>query len=79
MVTREGHLDKLDVISELRAELSGKLSEGDTEALARELEHHIKTYVGVTTKVRLLAANSIERSLTGKARRVFDKRPKNLA
>ncbi|MES2118399.1 MAG: phenylacetate--CoA ligase PaaK [Pseudomonadota bacterium] len=76
VVSREGHLDKLDVIGELRPEVSGRLTELETEALSRELEHHIKTYVGVSTKVRLLAANSIERTLTGKAKRVVDKRPK---
>ena len=79
VVSREGHLDKLDVIGELRPEVSGKMSEYDTEALARELAHQIKTYVGVTTRVRLLAAGSIERTLTGKAKRVVDKRPKTLA
>ncbi|MBA5606518.1 phenylacetate--CoA ligase [Duganella sp. FT3S] len=77
VVSREGHLDKLDVIGELRPEVSGRLTEFETQALSRELEHHIKTYVGVSTKVRLLAANSIERTLTGKARRVVDKRPKS--
>ncbi|MBA5688196.1 phenylacetate--CoA ligase PaaK [Rugamonas apoptosis] len=77
VVSREGHLDKLDVIGELRPEVSGRLTEFETEALSRELEHHIKTYVGVSTKVRLLAANSIERTLTGKAKRVVDKRPKS--
>jgi phenylacetate-CoA ligase len=76
VISREGHLDKLDVIGELRPEISGKLSQFDTEALARELQHHIKTYVGVTTRVRLLASESIERSLTGKARRIVDKRPR---
>jgi phenylacetate-CoA ligase len=73
VISRDGHLDKLDVLAELRPETPV----GETEALARELEHHIKTYVGVTTKVRLLAANGIERTLTGKARRVVDQRPKN--
>jgi phenylacetate-CoA ligase len=73
VVSRDGHLDKLDVLAELRPETPV----GETEALARELEHHVKTYVGVTTKVRLLAANGIERTLTGKARRVIDQRPKN--
>jgi phenylacetate-CoA ligase len=73
VVSRDGHLDKLDVLAELRPETPV----AETEALARELEHHIKTYVGVTTKVRMLAANGIERTLTGKARRVVDQRPKN--
>ncbi|HJW56988.1 MAG TPA: phenylacetate--CoA ligase, partial [Burkholderiaceae bacterium] len=76
VITREGHLDKLDVITELRADVSGRLSELETDAVARELEHHIKAYIGVTAKVRVLVADSVERTLTGKARRVVDKRPK---
>ena len=76
IVSRDGYLDQLEVLGELRMEVSGSLSQADTDALARELEHHIKTHVGVTTKVRLMASNGIERTLTGKARRVIDKRPK---
>jgi phenylacetate-CoA ligase len=33
----------------------------------------------VTTRVSVLASESIERTLTGKARRVVDKRPKQAA
>jgi phenylacetate-CoA ligase len=73
VISRDGHLDKLEVLAELRPDTPG----ADSEALARELEYNIKTYVGVSTKVRLLAANGIERTLTGKARRVVDQRPKN--
>jgi phenylacetate-CoA ligase len=73
VVTRDGHLDALAVRCELR--------EGDAavdvDALARDLQHRIKTYIGVTTAVTLLPAQGIERSLTGKARRVVDNRPKN--
>jgi phenylacetate-CoA ligase len=74
VVTREGHLDKLDVITELRAELSGSLTVHATDAISRELEHLIKTYAGVTTTVTVQASDSIERTLTGKAKRVIDKR-----
>ncbi|HEY5281502.1 MAG TPA: phenylacetate--CoA ligase, partial [Polyangia bacterium] len=76
VVTRDGHLDKLDVIVEARADVSGHLSAIESESLAHELEHHIKAYVGVSTKVRVLASDSIERSSTGKAKRVIDRRPK---
>ncbi len=79
VVTRDGHLDKLEVVVELRIDLSTTPSAGDTEALSRELEHRIKTHVGVSTRVRLVAAAGIERTLTGKARRVLDQRPKILA
>lgn len=76
IVTRDGHLDKLDVVVEARPDVSGQLSTKESESLGRELEHHIKAYVGVSTKVRVLAANSIERTTMGKAKRVIDKRPK---
>jgi phenylacetate-CoA ligase len=76
IVTRDGHLDKLDVICELRAGMDRELPATVVQAVSRELEHHIKTYVGVTTRVRLQAPSSIERTATGKARRVIDTRPK---
>ena len=76
VVTRDGHLDKLEVIAELRIDLTATISASETDALARELEHRIKTHVGVSTRVRLVAAAGIERTLTGKARRVVDQRPK---
>ena len=76
VVTRDGHLDKLEVIAELRLDLTSTISASETDALARELEHRIKTHVGVSTRVRLVAAAGIERTLTGKARRVVDQRPK---
>ncbi|WP_151639182.1 phenylacetate--CoA ligase PaaK [Noviherbaspirillum aerium] len=79
VLTRDGHLDKLEVVAELRPELSGQISVQDTEALCGELQHQIKTYIGVTTRVSILASESIERTLTGKARRVVDKRPKQAA
>ncbi len=72
VVTRDGHLDALAVHCELREE-----GADNVDALARDLQHRIKTYIGVTTTVTLLPAQGIERSLTGKARRVVDKRPKN--
>jgi phenylacetate-CoA ligase len=71
VVTRDGHLDSLEVRCELR---EGDVSLDGVETLARELQHRIKTYIGVTTSVNLLPAQGIERSLTGKARRVVDQR-----
>jgi len=73
VVARDGHLDTLEVLCELRDTL---LLPDAVEAQARELQHCIKTYVGVTTRVRLLPPQGIERTLTGKARRVVDGRPK---
>ncbi|MES2149022.1 MAG: phenylacetate--CoA ligase PaaK [Pseudomonadota bacterium] len=71
---REGRLDKLDVIGELR---DVSLSPDAVSALCHDLEHRIKTFIGVSTRVSLMAPNGIERTLTGKARRVIDKRPKS--
>jgi len=76
VVTRVGHLDALAVLCELRADVAGNVAD-DVDVLARELQHRIKTHIGVTTSVQLLPAQGIERSLTGKARRVVDKRPKH--
>ena len=72
VVTRDGHLDALEVLCELREDASM----ADAGRLGSELQHRIKTYIGVSTRVRLLPAQGIERSLTGKARRVLDRRPK---
>nr|AGU09853.1 AMP-binding enzyme [uncultured organism] len=72
VVTRDGHLDALEVRCELRADAA--MAQDGVDAAARDLQHRIKTYIGVTTTVRLLPANGIERSLTGKARRVLDQR-----
>ncbi len=74
MLSRDGHLDALEVLVELR---DGVAAAGaDAAALARELEQRIKTNVGVSTRVTLLPAGGIERTMTGKAKRVIDKRPK---
>ena len=74
VVARDGHLDTLEVLGELR---DASMSGSDVELLGRELQHRIKTHVGVSTRVRLTPPGGIERTLTGKARRVVDKRPKN--
>ncbi|MGK5025766.1 phenylacetate--CoA ligase PaaK [Janthinobacterium sp. RB2R34] len=76
VVTRDGHMDKLEVVAELRIDVHSTISASETDGLARELEQRIKTHVGVSTRVRLVAAAGIERTLTGKARRVVDQRPK---
>jgi phenylacetate-CoA ligase len=75
VVSRDGHLDKLEVYAESRADY-GLLSPAESEALGRELQHHIKTHVGVTTRVTIVGTAQIERSAVGKAKRVIDKRPR---
>jgi phenylacetate-CoA ligase len=68
---KDGALDALDVLVEAR-----DASQSDTTELAGRAEHLIKAYVGVTTRVRVVAPGSIERS-QGKAKRVVDLRPKS--
>jgi len=77
VVSKDGHLDKLEVRCELRpGEGDALLADEQVAALAQELKHRIKTYIGVTTSVNLLPSQGIERSMTGKARRVVDQRNK---
>lgn len=77
VVSRSGHMDDLEVRCELKPEAAA-MSPADVKTLARELQHHIKTLIGVTTQVQVLAPNAIPRTLVGKARRVIDERPKQL-
>ncbi|CAM5347403.1 MULTISPECIES: phenylacetate--CoA ligase PaaK [unclassified Thauera] len=78
VLTRDGHMDNVEVRCEVQRELSGALSRNDTELIARELQSHIKTIIGITTKVSVMEFDTIPRTLTGKARRVIDQRPKQL-
>ena len=71
VVSRDGHLDEVLV----RCEIQPAFASSDRAPLARELQHRIKTLIGVSTRVEVLDPDGIERSL-GKARRVIDTRPK---
>jgi phenylacetate-CoA ligase len=71
-LTRKGRLDGMTVLAEARRERWDGLG---LERQAMELAHHIKSTIGISTKVVIQAPDSIERS-AGKARRVIDKRPK---
>jgi phenylacetate-CoA ligase len=71
---RPGHLDELDVVVETRSILGGKLSAADLAGLERSAEHQIKSFVGITAKVRVVEPGTLERS-HGKAQRVLDLRP----
>ena len=70
VVTRNGQLDKLKV----RCELAPQHAHADVAEIAHTLEHRIKTLCGVTAQVDVCAPDALERSLTGKARRVIDQR-----
>ncbi len=73
-VSREHHLDCLEVLVEARPEAAD--SESAKAQAGKELAHHIKSYIGITTTVQVLDPESVGRSL-GKAKRVIDKRPKS--
>jgi phenylacetate-CoA ligase len=76
VLTRDGHMDNLEVRCEIQRELSAGLSAGVSSEIAKELQHHIKTIVGVSTHVTVLHFEGIPRTLVGKAKRVIDERPK---
>jgi phenylacetate-CoA ligase len=71
VVTRDGHLDAVQVRCELLP--TANISAPEAQAWLTE---RIKTLVGITTQVSVEAPNSIERTLVGKARRVVDLRKK---
>ena len=61
-LTKQGPMDHLTVLVESKSPEAGK-----------RLQHDIKSYIGVSAEVRIVAAGTIERSI-GKAKRVIDKR-----
>ncbi|MCB1811838.1 MAG: phenylacetate--CoA ligase, partial [Candidatus Competibacteraceae bacterium] len=68
---RDGPLDALDVLVEPKPDWAG-----DSAALAGELQHHIKSFIGISSQVRIVPNGTVERSM-GKAKRVIDRRSKN--
>ncbi len=78
VLTRDGHLDNVEVRCEIQRELTGKLGRGTLEEISRTLQHHIKTIIGISTRIKVMDFDSIPRTQTGKARRVIDERPKQL-
>jgi len=72
-LTREGRMDELTIIAEARPESwdgRGLVDHADRIAT------HIKNTIGISFNVRVVAFATLERSL-GKARRLYDKRPKD--
>jgi phenylacetate-CoA ligase len=72
VVTRDGHLDEVEVRCEVLPQHVG----ADRSLIGAALQHQIKSLIGVSTTVSVEMPESIERTLVGKARRVVDKRPK---
>ena len=75
ILTREGHLDQVQVRCELQSTLSGQVSDADRRAIAGAVQHHIKTLVGISTDVQVMDFGALPRTQVGKARRVWDERP----
>ena len=74
-VNRQGALDQVNVRCEWRHS-DQVFSQNDIDEAAAWLEQRIKTLVGISTQVSVMAPETIERTLTGKARRVIDSRPR---
>ncbi|MCP5419559.1 MAG: phenylacetate--CoA ligase [Gammaproteobacteria bacterium] len=70
-VYKDGHMDSVDVLVEPKPGVSKE----DQAAAAKQLQHDIKTYIGISTTIKPVDIGDIVRS-EGKAKRVIDKRPK---
>ena len=75
LVKRDGNLDEVEVRCELQP-AAGPQSAVEVKEIADWLKHRIKTLVGISTRVQVQEPETIERTLTGKARRVIDTRPR---
>lgn len=73
-VEKEGNLDHVTVRVELKPEAAPQ-AETLTVEVIKELQHRVKTHIGISTKVDLAAPGTLARS-EGKAKHVFDNRPK---
>src|ERR1700676_1708475 len=71
-LTREGRMDEMTVLAEARPE---SWDGGGLVEHAERVTAFIKNTIGITARVKAVAPETLERSL-GKARRVFDKRPR---
>ena len=75
-VGREGHLDHVEVRCELQQGADG-IPDAECDQIAEWVQQRVKTLVGISTTVLVQPPATLERTLTGKARRVVDERPKN--
>ncbi len=70
VLTREMHLDQLEVLVESREDVR----HGDGVRAGAALEQLIKSYIGISCTVNVLPPRGVERTQVGKARRIVDKR-----
>lgn len=71
VLSRSGTLDEMTV----RVETREGVGEDAARSAAQELRHQVKSTIGVSVAVDVVAAGGIERSV-GKMRRIVDERPK---
>lgn len=71
-LARSGRMDNMIVHVEC---IAGYVDSSARAASAKELAHHIKSVVGVSTRIEVCDPESVARS-EGKAKRVIDNRPK---
>jgi len=71
-LTREGRMDEMTVLAEARPE---RWDGSGLVAHTEQVTLHIKNTIGIHARIKAVAPETLERSL-GKAKRVFDKRPK---
>ena len=71
-LSRSGRMDSMTVHVECAPDMTDDAARAQS---AKELAHHIKSVVGVSTRIEVKDPNSIARS-EGKAKRVLDNRPK---
>ena len=72
-VRRPTRLDELTVVVEAKTDAG---DEATRAAAGRDLALHIKSRIGITSDVTVAEPGSVERSI-GKAKRIFDLRPKD--
>lgn len=73
VVTRQGNMDELEILTEIRSEYA-HLDQSGRDALVSSLRQSIKNSIGVTARIQLREPGQVERTVTGKARRVVDLR-----
>jgi len=73
VITRDAQLDEVEVLTELQT-VAADLPLSDLAVIKTALESRIKNLVGISAKVSVLRPGAIERTQTGKSRRVIDKR-----
>ncbi|HJV25875.1 MAG TPA: phenylacetate--CoA ligase PaaK [Aromatoleum sp.] len=71
-LTRDGHMDKMEVVVELSPE-AADLGPARQQEIGKLLQHNIKSYIGISTKTTMAQPGALFRSV-GKAKRLIDKR-----